>query len=289
MRHFAILGVSRADKIDSGCIFGNFFVNDDERKHYWNDEYVRYWQRRVEEGNRSAGESEVVDNDVAVPSDRLYADLIQALEIPSGSRVLEVGCGFGRSIPILSATTSRIDAIDISEAMIKMARKSFGHLTGVSFHVSEAEKMPFSSERFERVICFGVFDAVYQCEALIEINRVMVRNGRALITGKNDYYCLDDDKALTAEVNARAKKHPNYFTDVSKLISNIQLFGFGITHQRFYVRRGNTTSNRFTSKKPSQFYEFALILKKLASPRAEAKFLSFSSPLSKTFSEMQAK
>jgi ubiquinone/menaquinone biosynthesis C-methylase UbiE len=260
-------------------------MNDDKRREYWNDDYVRYWQQRVEEANRSAEDSQVVEKDSAVPPDRLYVDLIRSLEILPRSHVLEIGCGFGRTIPIIFAITSQIDAVDISEAMIEMARKNCGHLTGASFYVSEAEKMPFPPERFEQVICFGVFDALYQREALLEINRVMVPQGRALITGKNDCYLADDDKAFVAEVNARAKGHPNYFTDVSKLISNLHAFGFAVLHQRFYLRRGDTAQNRFTFEKPARFYEYALILEKRASPTADAKNLLFSAPVSKTFSE----
>jgi ubiquinone/menaquinone biosynthesis C-methylase UbiE len=262
-------------------------MSEEERKRYWNDDYVRYWQQRVQEANRSTEDSEIVANDCTVPSDRLYADLIQTLKISSGSRVLEIGCGFGRTIPIIFAITHRIDAVDISEAMIDMARKNCDYLSGVSFYVSEAEKLPFSAERFERVICFGVFDALYQREALLEINRVLVPKGRALITGKNDHYLADDDKAFVAEVNARAKGHPNYFTDIPTLIANLHLFGFAVLHQRFYLRRGDTAENRFISEKPARFYEYALTLEKRASASAEAKKLSFSSPVSKTFSEKQ--
>lgn len=260
-------------------------MNDDERKQYWNKDYAQYWQKRVEEANRSTGDSQIVEKDTAAPSDELYADLIRALEIPHASRVLEVGCGFGRTIPMLHAITPQVDAIDISEAMIDIARKNCAELAGVQFHVSEAEKTPFPSERFERLICFGVFDALYQREALIEFNRVLAQQGRVLITGKNDNYFPDDDKALVAETNARAKGHPNYFTDVSKLLSNIQLFGFDILQQRFYLRRGDTALNKFSAQKPARFYEYALILEKRADADEGAKTLSISAPVSKTFSE----
>jgi len=261
-------------------------MNDEQRRQYWNEDYVRYWQKRVEEANRGADESKVVEKDSAVPSDKLYSDLIQVLEIPNGSRVLEVGCGFGRTIPLLRRITPHVDALDISEAMIDIARKNCAELRGVQFHVSEAEKLPFSSERFDRVICFGVFDALYQREALVEFNRVLVPKGRLLITGKNDKYFPNDDKALVAEANARAKGHPNYFTDLSTLLSNIRLFGFAILHQRFYLQRGDTALNKFTTEKPARFYEYALILEKRSTPREEANTLSISAPISKTFAEL---
>ena len=264
-------------------------MSDEQRKQYWNEDYVRYWRQRVDEANRSSGDSQLVEKDAAAPSDDLYKDLIAALDIPNGSRVLEVGCGFGRTIPILYGITKEINAIDISDAMIEAARKNCADLAGVQFHVSEAEKVPFTAERFDRVICFGVFDALYQREALIEFNRVLAPGGTVLITGKNDNYCSDDDRALVAEANARAKNHPNYFTDVDALISNIDQLGFEVLHQRFYIRRGDTALNKFATDRPDRFYEYALILKKRSSPAEKANELSISSAMSKTFAASKAK
>jgi ubiquinone/menaquinone biosynthesis C-methylase UbiE len=261
---------------------------DDERKRYWNEEYARYWQSRVEEANRSSQDSQLIEKDSAAPSDELYKDLIRELEIPSNSRVLEIGCGFGRTIPILFAITSHVDAVDISEAMIAKARVSCGHLNGVNFCVSEAEKLPFSADRFDRVICFGVFDALYQREALIEMNRVLLPKGRALITGKNDNYFANDEKALVAEENARAKGHPNYFTDVSTLLGTVNTFGFRVVAQRFYLRRGDTAKNQFTTDTPSNFYEYALIFEKISTPTDRARMLEISAPISKTFGNRES-
>ena len=215
-------------------------------------------------------------------------ELIGLLKISRGDRVLEMGCGFGRSIPFLYQITQSIDAIDISEAMIDLARKEYAKYQGVNFRVCEAESTPFEAGRFARVICFGVLDALYQKEALIEMNRILASRGRVLITGKNDLYFEDDEKALVAERNARAKGHPNYFTDVAILLQNIHQFGFNTVSQRFFPRRGDTALNRFVHEKPERFYEYALILEKQTTPVAEASRLSISTAMSKTFRELPA-
>ena len=74
---------------------------------------------------------------------------------------------------------------------------------------------------------------MYQTEALIEINRICKKGARVLITGKNDNYCDNDKLAMEAEIGARKKGHPNYFTDVRKLLKNINKFGFRIDIQKF--------------------------------------------------------
>ena len=256
---------------------------DKKRSSYWNEDYAKYWQARVSESNETAIASSIVKGDTAVPSDRLYLELIGLLQIAKGTRVLEMGCGFGRSIPLLYQLTQSIDAIDISEAMIDLARKNCAKYQGVKFHVCEAESTPFEVGRFARVICFGVLDALYQKEALIEMNRILVPHGRVLITGKNDLYFEDDEKALVAERNARAKEHPNYFTDVPALLQNIHRFGFTVVVQRFFPRRGATSLNQIVREKPERFYEYALILEKQTEPAVEARRLNISAAMSKTY------
>ena len=73
----------------------------------------------------------------------------------------------------------------------------------------------------------GVFDCTYQNEALSEFFRVLVPGGRMYLTGKNDKYCRDDYLAFAAEKGARAKGHPNYFTDVKRMREVIADYGGG--------------------------------------------------------------
>ena len=254
----------------------------DARKQYWDGQYVDYWQARVEEANRSGSSSSLVNGDTRAPSDRLYSELINLLHITPKQRILELGCGFGRTIPLLYELTHQISAVDISPRMIELARQSHGMLKGVSFQVSEAENLPFDGHHFDCVICFGVFDALTQTEALIEMNRVLKVGGCVLITGKNDRYYSDDNQALIAERNARAKGHPNFFTDVASLLRLQQAFGFSTVECRFFPRRGDMAANNFTTELPEFFYEYALVLRKKAEPQHQAKALRLSVPISNT-------
>ena len=258
-------------------------MTDSSRSSYWNKDYLRYWKSRVDEANSQTPGLATPVGDVSAPPDLTYQALVSLLEIPAGTRILEMGCGFGRTIPFLHQLTPSIDAVDISEAMIEAARAACQHLPGVSFQACEAEHTPFEDGRFARVICFGVFDALFQLEALLEINRILEHGGRALVTGKNDNYCADDELALVAEQRAREKGHPNFFTDVALMLGKLPQLGFSLLHGRYFIRRGDMAAGEAVSSPPESFYEFALVLQKGGAPSDSARGLPLSSPFSKTF------
>jgi len=205
-------------------------------------------------------------------SDKTYFDAIQLLDITPTSTVLEMGCGFGRSMPFLSTICQSVHAIDISEAMIETAKK-INYFENVSYQVSEAEKTPFPDETFHHIVCFAVFDAVFQTETLEEMNRIIRLGGSVLITGKNDTYYDDDDDAYIAELRAREKEHPNFFSDVHGLLKNLDLFGFKKRIGRFYSRRGDIHENKFSIDLPKQFYEYFLVLEKSDTAQKNIDFL----------------
>ncbi|SVB01960.1 uncharacterized protein METZ01_LOCUS154814, partial [marine metagenome] len=78
------------------------------------------------------------------------------------STILEIGCGFGRSLELLSNLSKKVVAIDISEAMIKAAKMNNSKVKNIVFIVSEAENTDFRSNYFDYIVCFAVFDALDQ-------------------------------------------------------------------------------------------------------------------------------
>lgn len=254
-----------------------------EREKYWNQDYVAYWKARVEEANNNRTQaSAVVAGDAKTSSDGLYSWAIDLLSITNADAVLELGCGFGRSLAKLCQAASHVAAVDISEKMIEVAKGACQE-PNISFHVSPSEELPFPSEAFDVVVCFAAFDAMYQTEALIEMNRVCKTGARLLITGKNDNYHDDDVAALEAEIGARAKNHPNYFTDVKKLMRNLTVFGLRLETQKYYLRRGDFSKQVAHELMPEIFYEYLLILRKVAACDASGT-LAISSEMSRTLS-----
>ncbi len=260
----------------------------DERKNYWNKDYFEYWKNRVEEANnKNSNKSSIINNDAKASSDANYIEAIELLDIHPNDHLLEMGCGFGRSIPYLYSKTINLFAADISAAMIQAAQELLkAEFSNVKYEITEAEKTPYENEFLNTIICFASFDAMYQEKALIEFNRILKHSGKILITGKNDNYNDADTLALNAEVNARKKGHPNHFTDVKLLLNNLGLYGFEVESQRFFKNRGDIALNKFTGIMPDHFYEFLIILKKIHYPN-HSKLFSFSKDYSKTFKRKQ--
>ncbi|MBS0171431.1 MAG: methyltransferase domain-containing protein [Nitrospira sp.] len=255
----------------------------DLRQQYWDEQYMKYWQQRVAEAN------EVVDNksrlnqqDSATLSDRTYLEAIEHLNIAPDETVLELGCGFGRSLPFLSRHARQVWGLDISSAMVEAARQHCAGLENVRLEVGIGEQMPFQSGMFNAIICFGVFDAMYQTETIREMCRVAAQGCRILLTGKNVDYWDDDEAALIAEDRARQKGHPNYFTRVHELLAQLDQVGLMTRLQRFYSRRGDFHAGKFHESLPPQFYEYMLVFEKVRSAD-DTLTHDVSQPFSKTW------
>ena len=79
------------------------------------------------------------------------------------------------------------------------------------------------------------------------------KESRVLSTGKNDNYFENDNHAREEEIGARKKGHPNYVTDVRKLLNNINKFGFRIDIQKFYLKQGDFGLADVQTKRASKF------------------------------------
>ena len=257
-------------------------VENDDRHKYWNENYVAYWKARVEEANcNQENGSVLVVGDTNTSNDHTNLNAISLLNITKEDQVLELGCGFGRSLSTLCQASLQVTAVDISEQMINAAQ-DLCQEKNVSFHVSPSEKLPFAAESFDVIVCFAAFDAMYQTQALIEMNRVAKSGARILITGKNDNYYDDDQAAIAAEIGARSKHHPNYFTDIDKFLRHSSQFGFNIIEQKYYARRGDFSTEKFHDVMPNLFYEYLLILQKKDDCIVSKDFV-ISEKISKTF------
>lgn len=252
------------------------------REDYWNKDYVKYWMDRVKEANTSdINSSSMIKNDGLTSADKTYISYIKSLNIQKDDDVVEIAVGFGRSLPLLASLANRVVALDISKEMIEMAKKSHNY-ENVEFHVSPSENTPLLSNSFDVAICFASFDAMYQSQALIEINRICKIGARILLTGKNDNFLPNDDQAMNAEIGARGKGHPNFFTDTVLLKKMLGKFGFTLEKEFYYPKRGDFGSKNYLTEIPEFFYEWTFFLKKSSQASIDSKTI-ISSAFSKTY------
>ncbi len=105
----------------------------------------------------------------------------------SGQRVLDVGCGTGRTVARLRLRGMDARGVDFAPAMIDAARQT--HRLGNRVAVASADNLPFETGEFDVVIADGVFHhlAVQNRlqESLREIRRVLRPGGTLCCFDRN--------------------------------------------------------------------------------------------------------
>lgn len=140
----------------------------------------------------------------------IYSDIADEFtERISSGRILDVGTGPG-FLPILIAKKApeiEISGIDLSEGMVKLARKNSmrgGLSERVKFFRANALSMPFENEFFDFVIStFSFHHWSKPVDCLKEIQRVLKKDGEAWI--------YDIRKDSSKEAEARFKEKYGFF------------------------------------------------------------------------------
>ena len=253
-----------------------------DRKDYWNQTYVDYFKARVTESNiGKQEESKLIEGDVKVADDHVAEAFFDQVTYVPGMKLLDFGCGWARFFHFFREKGVDYYGIDISEQMISSALEDYPNLETRLF-VAEGEELPFSNDFFDRIVCYGTFDACYQESALAEMLRVLKKGGRILISGKTADYFDDDGKALLAERNARKKGHPNYFTNTPMMQEELARSHVSIPYAEYFLRRGDMGRLAFSHTIPERFYEYRLVLEKEGDGETGA-FPPFSDAYSSTY------
>ena len=236
-------------------------------------EYTEYWAAAVQQS---------IDGTV-IPSPALVDKLLKIIFLKKVNKILDLGCSFGRMFPVLSKHSEYIIGIDPDPYALQRASEfSYKELL-----VGTTEKTGLKDSDLDFVFCWAVFDVVNQSESLLEINRILQKGGRALITGKSTNYREDDDLAFKAEKNAFIKKFPNNFTDLKLLDENLVEFGFEIELFELFSQRGdfglfNGELRESKIDTSASAYEFLLVCSKRSKPSKSISQISISSHLSST-------
>lgn len=104
------------------------------------------------------------------------APLLDAANVRSGARVLDICCGPGTASAEAVKRGARVIGIDLSEEMIAAA-KSKG--IAADFRTGDAEALQFMDLSFDCVVCnFGILHLTYPERGMAEAARVLTRGGR---------------------------------------------------------------------------------------------------------------
>jgi len=109
--------------------------------------------------------------------------------IKQNSKILDVGCGFGRHIEIIANFSKEIIGIDNNSDTIEKAKDKLSNFKNIKLFVQDAQKLNFEDDYFDYVICltntFGDFPDIKE-SVLKEMKRVCKKNGKIIISVYND-------------------------------------------------------------------------------------------------------
>ena len=84
--------------------------------------------------------------------DALRRYVVKVVQPSQGTRVLEVGCGTGSNLRLFADAGCEITGVDLSPAMIDVARRKLGEKANL--HLGDAADMPFPDRSFDLVVSF---------------------------------------------------------------------------------------------------------------------------------------
>ena len=123
-------------------------------------------------------------------------------------KVLELGFGTGLNLPYYPAHIQELHAVEVNAGMNPLAHKNLARSPiPVTFHLLNAEQLPFADESFDTVVSTWTLCSIPQVEkALTQVYRVLKANGQFLFV----------EHGLSNEPGVRKWQH--WLTPVQKVI-----------------------------------------------------------------------
>ena len=111
----------------------------------------------------------------------ILSGMIEQLDLPENSKILEVGCGTGGNLEML-AKFGEVSALEMDENARAIASKKTNNLYDIRAGYCPDE-IPFHDQRFDLICMFDVLEHIeHDTETLIAIKQLLTKNGRILMT-----------------------------------------------------------------------------------------------------------
>jgi len=194
---------------------------------------------------------------------------------------LDIACGYGRLSGVMEDYCTVFDGVEIEPTAGQEARAlPYRQVFSSSFE----QFAP--TVHYDFALCWAAFEVLDQDRTLTLLNHALSQSGIAIISGKNTNYFRDDHGAAAAETGAATKGFLQWFTDAEDLEASLENYGFVLERALVFPRRGDAALERstgvLTGVPDHPFYEFALCLRKVASPQPHNSSESWSFRVSNT-------
>lgn len=148
------------------------------------------------------------------------AQLISLARVPTGGRVLEIGCGGGGLLQRLRRTAALAVGVDTLGTALELARRRDASVSLV--RVTARNPLPFSADSFDAMIGQHVLEHLADVDdALYEWKRLLKRGGRLVLATPNACY---PDPAHFADA-----EHTRVFAP-TELADTVERAGFSVVH-----------------------------------------------------------
>lgn len=184
-------------------------------------------------------------------------------KIKKNPKILDFGCGDGRSVPVWSLV-GPADGFDLSETAMKEASLRYPYL---NFKYGDACNSTYDSDKYDIVISQEVIEHIIdQDKYLEECNKLLLSNGFLILTTPNKFYF---DRLNGGNYSRQPIENLLYPTELKKLVS--KKFKIKSCHSLIQAK-GDFGIYKFISNRYVQFlvkrlglsnWFYALISKKL--------------------------
>lgn len=167
------------------------------------EQIKKYWD------SRSEGYSLQIEQERKEKKDDFYRTYFQSL--PTGSSVLDIGCGPGFFSLLLANLGMKVTSADYSEGMLRKAKELIrqNSSAAVEFVRADAQNLPFGSGTFDAVVSRNLVWNLEEPEtAYSEWLRVLKPEGKLFIFDGN-HYCYLFNKEF-AQVQEEVEKVSNH-------------------------------------------------------------------------------
>jgi ubiquinone/menaquinone biosynthesis C-methylase UbiE len=117
---------------------------------------------------------------------RMYTRYTFAADFSSGKTVLEVACGSGQGLGLLSRYASNVVGVDIDPELVTIAKKTYSGRDTIKIQEGNAEHLDFSSDSFDVVLLYEAIYYLHNPESFIqEAKRVLKKDGFLIVCTAN--------------------------------------------------------------------------------------------------------